>query len=101
MIDPTQGLSPRTRYEFALLERLQQFELTDEALANKVGLPLDKLVDRSDRLPTAFDTELVAEIAEYLIETEEFDEEFDIDEERGTIIDMGMFIYGFMHRNDG
>lgn len=101
MTDYPVHFSAQTRYEIELLERLQQFDLTDEALAENVGLPLDKLVRSDDYEPPEYDTERVCMIAHYLIDEEELGDDFDTDDEHEHILNIGMFIYGFMQWGEG
>lgn len=92
-----QNFSVQTQYEVALLERLQQFEVTPELLAEMTGLPLanyDHTIGVHE-----YDTDLITEIAQYLIETEELGDDFLTDDERNNIINIGMFIYSWTKRN--
>ncbi len=81
-----------TRYEMALLERLQQFEVTPDVLADMVGLPLER---HENFVPAeVFDTDHIHEIALYLIDIEELGGQFD-SSEGDEVVNIGMFIYGF------
>lgn len=91
MTDAAQ-FSDQTRFEMALLERLQRSELTDERLREEFGLPPDFPLTRVELLE--IDTELIHLIAVYLIEEEELGPEFDSSED-DRIINIGMFIYGW------
>lgn len=92
-----QNFSVQTQYEVALLERLQQFEVTPELLAEMTGLPLANY-DHTIGVH-GYDTDLITEIAQYLIETEELGDDFLTDDERNNIINIGMFIYSWTKRN--
>lgn len=85
----TDEFSTQTRFEMALLERLQQFEVTDEVLEQRVNRQVVTSVP-----PEVFDTDLIARIAHYVIDIEEFGDDFD-SSEGDLIVNMGMFIYGF------
>lgn len=89
-----QNFSVQTQYEMALLERLQQFEVTPELLAEMTGLPLenyDHTIGHHE-----YDTDLIHEIAEYLIDFEELGDDFLTSDERNNIINIGMFIHGWI-----
>lgn len=104
---PELEFSPQTQYEMALLARLQQFEVTPERLREMVdlealGLPEDIIpADAYVSEPREFDTDVIHDIAEYLIGDEELGDQF-LSSEGDEVVNIGMFIYGFMHRfHDG
>lgn len=87
--------STRTLYEMALLERLQQFEVTDEVLRDMIDTEVLELpVTMTAVPPEVFDTDLISRIAEYLIDIEELAGEFE-SSEKEHVLNIGMFIYGF------
>lgn len=91
-----ENFSVQTRYEVALLERLQQFEVTDEVLRDMIDTEVLELpVDLVSVPPMTFDTDLIHDIATYLIEIEELGDDFDQDDEREHILNIGMFIYTY------
>lgn len=80
-------------FEFALTERLQRFELTDEMLRDEFELPPDYPLVRLELL--AIDTTRVTQIAWYLMDEEELADDFGNPDERDRVITIGMFIYGW------